>query len=52
MPTIWTIDHLENKHSVYRGVDFMKIFCESLRQHTKSTIDFEKKKMSPLTKKN
>ena len=28
----------------------MKTFCESLREHAKNIIDFEKKKMLPLTK--
>ena len=28
----------------------MKKFCNSLREHTKNIIDFEKKKMSPLIK--
>ena len=28
----------------------MKKCCESLREHAKHIIDFEKKKMSPLTK--
>ena len=28
----------------------MKKFCESLREHTKNIIDFEIKKMLPLTK--
>ena len=28
----------------------MKKFCESLREHAKDIIDFEKKKMLPLTK--
>ena len=28
----------------------MKKFCESLREHTKNIIDFQKKKMLPLTK--
>ena len=28
----------------------MKKFCESLRDYTKNIIDFEKKKMLPLTK--
>ena len=28
----------------------MKKFCESLREHAKYIIDFEKKKMLPLTK--
>ena len=30
----------------------MKHFCESLSEHAKNIIDFEKKKMLPLTKKN
>ena len=29
----------------------MKKFCESLREHTENIIDFEKKKMLLLTKK-
>ena len=28
----------------------MKHFCESLREHAKNIIDFEKKKVLPLTK--
>ena len=28
----------------------MKKICESLREHAKKIIDFEKKKMLPLTK--
>ena len=50
MSTIWAFDHIENKHDLYRGKDFMKKFCTSLREHTKNIIDFEKKKMLPLTK--
>ena len=33
MSTIWTFDHIDNKHSLYRGKDCMKNFCESLRKH-------------------
>ena len=40
----------KKKDSSYRGEDSMKKFCESLREHTKNIIDFEKKKMLPLTK--
>ena len=29
----------------------MKMFCESFKKHTKNIIDFEKKKMLLLTKK-
>ena len=44
MPTIWRLDHIEDRHTLYRGKDCMKIFCESLSEHTKSMIDFEMKK--------
>ena len=49
MSTIWAFDHIENKHTSYHGKDCMKKFCPSLREHTKYIIDFEKKKMLPLT---
>ena len=52
MSTIWAFDHIENKHTLHRRKDCMKKFCESLREHLKNVIDFEKKKMLPLTKKN
>ena len=48
--TIWAFDHIENKHTLYRGKHCTKKFCESLREHAKSTIDFEKKKMLSLIK--
>ena len=51
MSTIWAFDHIENKHTLYRGKDCMKKFCEYLREYTKNIIDFEKKKMILLTKK-
>ena len=50
MSTGWVCDHIENKQNLYRGKDCMKRFCESLREHAKSLIGFEKKKMLPLTK--
>ena len=34
MSTVWTFDGIENEHDVCRGEDFMKKFCESLREHT------------------
>ena len=43
MSTIWAFDHIENKHTLYHGKDYMKKFCESLREHAKNIIDFEKK---------
>ena len=50
MATIWTFDHIENKHTLYRSKDCMKKFCESLREHAKNIIDFEKKKMLKIAK--
>ena len=50
MSTIWGFDHIENKHTLYRGKDCMKKFCDSLREHASNIIDFEKKKMLPSTK--
>ena len=41
---------MENKHTLFHGTDYMKIFCESLGEHAKNKIDFEKKKMLPLIK--
>ena len=29
MATIWAFDHIENKHTLYRGKDCMKNFCTS-----------------------
>ena len=50
MSTIWTFDGIENNHDVYRGKDFMKKCCEYLGVHSMKVINFEKKKMIPLTK--
>ena len=47
MSTIWAFDHRENKHTLYCRKEK---FCESLREHAINIIDFEKKKMLPLTK--
>ena len=44
MPTIWGFNHIEDKHTLYHGKDCMKTFCESLREHVKSIIDFKNKK--------
>ena len=44
MSAIWGFDQIENKHTLYCGKYCMKMFCESLREHSKSIIDFEKKK--------
>ena len=44
MCTISSFRNIENKHDVYRGKDFMKKFCEFLREHAMKIIDFKKKK--------
>ena len=43
-------NNIENRYTLYHGEDCMKKFCESLREHTKTIIDFEKIKMLFLTK--
>ena len=40
---IWAFGHTENKHTLYRGKDCMKRFCESLREHGKNIIGFKRK---------
>ena len=50
MHTIWTFHSTENKHDVYRSEDVTKMFCERLREHAVKIINFEKKKMIPLTR--
>ena len=47
--TIWPFDSIENKQIVYRGEDCIKKFCESSREHAIKRINFEKKKIIPLT---
>ena len=47
--TIWVFDRIENKRTLYCGKDCTKKFCKSLREHVKNIIDFQKKKMLPLT---
>ena len=50
MSTISAYDYIGNKNTLNRGKVCMKKCCETLREHAKSIIDFEKKKMLPLTK--
>ena len=51
MSTLWAFNNVGNKHSLYRGEDCMKKFCISLRENAADAINFEKKKMFPLTEK-
>ena len=41
---------MKNKHNVYRSKDYMKKFCEFLREHAMKRINFKKKTMKLLTK--
>ena len=42
-------DQTRNKLNHYRGKDCMKKFCKDLREHATKIINYEKKKMIPLT---
>ena len=49
MPTISSFKYIESKHEVYRGKDYMKKFCKSLREHAIRIIIFKNKEMKLLT---
>ena len=40
MPTKSLFEDVQNNNDKYRGKDFMKKFCESLRGHTMKIINF------------
>ena len=46
-----SFDKSKNKLNLYRGKDCMKTFCKDLREHATKIINYEKKKMTPLTTK-
>ena len=46
-----SFDESRNKLNYYRGDDCMKKFCKDLRTHATKIINYEKKKMIPLTTK-
>ena len=46
-----SFDETKNKLYYYRGEDCMKKFCKDLREHATKIINYEKKDMIPLTKK-
>ena len=46
-----SFDESKNKLNYYRGDDCMKKFCKDLREHATKIINYEKKKMIPLTTK-
>ena len=44
-----SFDKTKNKLDYYRGKDCMKKFCKDLREHATNIINYENKKMIPLT---
>ena len=47
--TSCSFDESKNKLNYYRGNDYMKKICEDLRIHATKIINYEKKKIIPLT---
>ena len=50
MSTVLSFKSIKNKHNVYRGKNYMKHFCEYLREQAMKVINFKNKKMNLLTK--
>ena len=48
--TSCSFDESRNKLNYYRGKDCMKKFCKGLKEHATRIINYEKKKIIPLTK--
>ena len=46
-----SFDESKNKLNYYRGDDCLKNFCKYLREHSTKIINYEKKKIIPLTTK-
>ena len=49
--THYSFDESKNKFNYYRGDDCMEKFCKDLREHSTKIINYEKKKIMPLTTK-
>ena len=49
--TSCSFDELKNKINCYGGDDCMKKFCKDLKEHAMKIINYEKKRMVPLTAK-
>ena len=47
--TSCSFDESKNKFNYYRGKDCMKKFCKDLKEHALKIINYEKKKIVPLT---
>ena len=44
-----SFNDIKKKHGLYRNKDYMKMFCEFLKEYTVETIDFKKKKTKSST---
>ena len=49
--TSCSFDESKNKLNYYRGDDCMKKFCKDLKEHSMKIINYEKKRIVPLTTK-
>ena len=52
MATVSSFKGIENKHAIYRGIDCMKKFCETLREHAIKIINFKQEKIQGINKPN
>ena len=51
MSTTSSFKSIENKHGIYKYKDFMKKFCEYLRENAIEIISFKKKKNEVINKR-
>ena len=49
MSAISSFKDIENKHDVYGGKNYMKKFCECLKNHARGYLILKRKKMALLT---
>ena len=52
LATCCSFDKSKNENKYYRGKDCMKMFCKDLKDQAMKIINYEKKEMIPLTKKD
>ena len=50
--TIWNFSIIESQQRLYSGEDCMKNVCSYLREHATNVINFEKKEILLLPRKN
>ena len=52
MSTISSFQSIENKRDIYKGKNYMKKFCESLREHTLKKKNIAKLEISAIIQAN